>query len=160
MIRNLLSLPVQANLQQAIHEELYASNLYKHIANQCQRIGLFGAAKHFLNESKDETEHYQAIAEYLNDRGSVAEIPSIEAIDETVTSLQDAIEVAYQTEVDLGANYEKWYRSADPTTQRFLLKYLEIQQESIGEYGDLLSRLKLAGDDNCAILLIDQELSQ
>ena len=43
-------------------------------------------------------------------------------------------------------------------TAHFLLQFLEIQRKSIGEYGDWLSRLELAGDDKCAILIIDKEL--
>ncbi|MGZ4968050.1 MAG: ferritin-like domain-containing protein [Methylobacter sp.] len=158
MLKKLISHPVEQALQEAIQSELYASNLYKHLANQCQRLGLFGAAKYFHNESADELTHYQRISDYLNDRGSVAEVPAIEACDESVTTLGDALNAAYDAEADLGSKYEKWYKAVDPTTQQFLLQFLEIQRISIGEYGDLLSRLNLAGDDRCAILIIDAEL--
>ena len=38
------------------------------------------------------------------------------------------------------------------------MQFLEIQRKAVGAYGDLLARLELAGDDKCALLLIDQEL--
>jgi ferritin len=158
MLKKLISHPVELVLQQAIHAELYASHLYKHIANQCQRLGLFGASKWFQKESADELEHYQKLANYLNDRGCVAEIPALEACDEVVGNLQDALELAYDTEVTLGNRYNKWFDQVDPMTKQLLMFYLEKQSKSTGEYGDWLSRLALAGKDECAILIIDKEL--
>jgi ferritin len=161
-IRNQLDPKIEATLQDAVHSELFASNLYKHIANQMQRIGYFGAQKWFLHESSDELTHYQKLADYLNDRGAVAEIPAIEAMTEVTASLREAIELAYNTELQLQNDYADWYRAAadDPITQQRLLEFLEIQRTSVGEYGDLISRLDRAADDTCGILLIDQELAE
>ena len=47
----IISADCKKMLDEAVHSELYASNLYKHIANQLQRIGYFGATKFFLKES-------------------------------------------------------------------------------------------------------------
>ena len=158
MIKNLIT-PADAKvLSGAILAELSASSMYKHLANQCQRLGLFGAAKFFLHESEDELSHYQRLADFANERGSVAAIPSIPSPSATVKSLNDALQAAYDIEVDLGAKYEKWYGQVAPTTQQFLLQYLEIQRKSIGEYADLLSRVSLCNGDECAVLLIDQEM--
>jgi len=158
MLKKLISHPVELVLQQAVHAELYTSHLYKHIANQCQRLGLFGAAKWFQKESADELEHYQKLADYLNDMGCVAEMPSLEACDESVKSLQDALELAYDAEVTLGKRYGKWFDQVDPMTKQLFMFYLDKQTKSVGEYGDWLSRLALAGKDECAVLIIDKEL--
>jgi ferritin len=74
-------------LDDAIHSELYASNLYKHIANQLQRIGYLGTAKFFLKESKDELKHYQLHADFQNDVGTVAKVPAIESMSESIKLL-------------------------------------------------------------------------
>jgi ferritin len=160
MLKSLLSKPVHAILNSAVQSELYASNLYKHIGNMLQRLGYFGGAKYFLAESADELTHYQRHADYMNDRGSVAMIPMIEAVQEDITGLREAIELAYETELQLGNDYEGWYKACadDPTTQRHLLFFLEEQQISVGKYGDLLARLNLAGDNESALLIIDKEL--
>lgn len=150
-------------LQDAIHEELYASQLYRHLSAQCQRVGLFGASKYFRKESKEELKHYEKIVAYLNDRGSVAESPAIEAITDQITSLQAALDTAYGAEVKLGGLYQQWYgaiHGSDPTTAGFLLEFLAIQARSIGELGDWKSRLTLAANDPAAILMIDSELGQ
>lgn len=147
-------------LDDAVHSELYASNLYKHIANELQRIGYFGTNKFFLKESADELEHYQRHVEFQNDVGCVAKVPMIEAMNEPIKSLSDAIETGYETELELYNDYKKWYSqaSSDPVVQQFLLQFLEIQRTSVGEYGDLLSRIQLVDGDKAGMLLIDQEL--
>ena len=147
-------------LDDAVHSELYASNLYKHVANQLQRIGYFGATKFFLNESADELKHYQLHVEFQNDVGTVAKVPMVEAMTESISTLSDAIELGYETELELYNNYKDWYAqaSSDPVVQQFLLQFLELQRTSVGEYGDLLARIQLVDGDKAGMLLIDQEL--
>ena len=157
-VKSLLSPQVKAILDEAVSQELYASHLYRHVANQCQRLGYFGAQKFFASESADELEHYQLHADYQNDRGATAAIPSLPAITDRVASFRAAIELGYETEVALGEKYADWYARADVTTQQFLLQFIEIQRKSIGEYGDLISRLDRSGDDECGIIIIDQEI--
>lgn len=156
----IISADCKKMLDEAVHSELYASNLYKHIANQLQRLGYFGASKFFLNESADELKHYQLHVEFQNDVGTVAKVPMIEAMNETIETFSDAIETGYETELELLNNYQDWYREAadDPIVQQFLLQFLEIQRTSVGEYGDLLSRIQLVDQDKAGMLLIDQEL--
>ena len=147
-------------LDDAVHSELYASNLYKHVANELQRLGYFGATKFFLKESADELVHYQLHVEFQNDVGTVAKVPMIEAMNDPIKSLSDAIETGYETELELYNDYKKWYSqtSDDPVVQQFLLQFLEFQRTSVGEYGDLLSRIQLVDGDKAGMLLIDQEL--
>lgn len=151
------------NLNDAIHSELFASNLYKHVANQLQRLGYFGAQKFFLSESSDELGHYQKIVDYINDRGLVATVPQIEMQDEKVTSLRDALAIGFETEKTLSEDYSEWFKQAfaeDVVTAQFFLQFIEHQRKSVGEYGDLLARLDRAGANEAAILLIDQELGE
>lgn len=156
MLTKLIPHKSELALQQAGAEELYASNLYQHLSNQCQRLGLFGAAKYFKAESLSEREHYQGIADYLNDQGSVAEVGLIEACDDGVTNLESALTVAYNAERALGQKYSNWYSqlASDPMAQQFLLGYLEIQRKSIGEVGDWLQRLSQTDDP----ILVDKEM--
>lgn len=159
-VKNLLSAEDAKILRNAIHSELYASNLYKHLANQMQRLGFFGAQKFFASESATELEHYQKHVEFLNDMGAVASVPAIEAMTATIQGLPDAIKVAYDTEVQLGQDYARWHGEAKPMTAQHLLQFIEIQRESIGEYADIISRINIAGNDGCALLIIDKELGE
>jgi ferritin len=156
----IISADIKRMLDDAIHAELYAANLYKHIANQVQRLGYLGAAKFFLSESKEELKHYQLHAQFQNDVGTVAKVPSIEAMTDSIKSFSDAMELAYETELELYNTYKSMYSqtSSDPVVQQFLLQFLELQRTSVGEYGDLLARIQLVDGDKAGMLLIDQEL--
>jgi ferritin len=158
----IISADLKAMLDDAVHSELYASNLYKHIANEVQRLGYFGTQKFFLRESADELVHYQKHVDFQNDVGTVAKIPAIEAMNEPIKTLSDAIELGYETELELYENYKGWYGEAesDPVVQQFLLQFLELQRTSVGEYGDLLARIQLVDQDKAGMLLIDQELGE
>ena len=160
-VKSLLSKANEAMLNEAVHAELYASNLYKHIANSMQRVGYFGAQKHFASASAEELEHYQKLADYLNDRGTQAKIPVIEAMTDKISTVAEALDTAFEAELDLERNYTRWYKAMaaeDPVTAEFLLFFLKEQRESVGKYGDLIARLDRAGDNEAAILMIDQEL--
>ena len=158
-VSNLLDKPTEDMLNKAVHAELYASHLYRHVANQMQRAGFFGTQKFFAGESADELKHYQLIADYMNDRGAMAKVPALEACTDVATDIVDAIELGYETELQLMRDYEKWYRECKcVTTQQFMLQFLETQRKSVGEYGDLLSRLGLVSGDKAGMLMMDQEL--
>lgn len=151
------------NLNDAIHSELFASHLYKHVANQLQRLGYFGAQKFFLSESSDELGHYQKIVDYINDRGLVATVPQIEMQEEKVTSLRDALAIGFDTEKTLSEDYSEWFKQAfaeDVVTAQFFLQFIEHQRKSVGEYGDLIARLDRAGNNEAALLIIDRELGE
>lgn len=159
--KNLLSDKAKDILQKAVYAELYAANLYKHLANQMQRMGYFGASKFFKEESADELAHYQKIADFMNDCGSMAEMPEIEACDDKASTLKDALMIAYDAEFELRKDYMQWYSTCgDVIVQQFLLKFLELQRKSVGEYADLLARLARVEDDSCGILIIDKELGE
>lgn len=146
MLTSLLKDEVKGWFAEACHSELYASHLYQHIANQMERLGYFGTATFFRHESADELTHYQKIASYMNDMGTVAPVPAIEAIDSPVTSIMDGLMLAYNAEKDLLFQYQSFYDNAeeagDCVTATFLIDYLQLQRRSVGEFGDLISRFE------------------
>lgn len=157
-VKNQLNPEIETILADAVHAELFASHLYKHVANQLQRLGYFGAQKFFLSESSDELEHYQRHVDYVNDRGGVVALPALPDVTDTVADLRDALELAYDTEMALQDSYAQWYGQVDVITQQHLLQFIEIQRKSVGEYGDLIARMDRVDGDACGVLLIDQEL--
>lgn len=156
---NLLSAESAKTLNAAVSSELYASALYKSLANQLQRLGYFGAQKFFLAESAHELEHYQLVADFMSDMGGLARIPTVPAPEEKIAGLRDSIEAAFDTEMQLMRDYASWYAECKcEITKQFLLQFIEHQRKSVGEFGDIVSRLDRAGDDACALLMIDTEL--
>lgn len=161
-VKSLLSANMKKWLQKSIESELYASNFYKHLANQLQRLGYFGSQAFYLNESADELKHYQIIVEFMNDMGDVAEVPKVDAIKDKVTSIGDSLELAYEIEMDLYEQYKEFYKIAedeDCSVGQFLLQFIEIQRLAIGEYGDLISKYKIA-EQTKEILLFDKAMGK
>jgi len=146
-VKSLLTQSIKNGLQQAIEYELYQSNLWKHIANQLQRLGLFGGQKYFLAESAEELTHYQILVDGINDFGDVADVPKIDAIKDKVECLDDALQIGYDMELEVYKFYKKLYSSIeeeDCAVAQFVLQFLEIQRVAIGKYSDLISRYIIA----------------
>jgi ferritin len=140
---------------------LYQSHLWNHIANQLQRLGLFGTQKYFLKEAAEELTHYTIIVNFMNDMGDIADMPAIEAIKDKVNSIGDALEIAYETELDVYNFYKKMYQDVerqDVSVAQFLLQFIEIQRKAVGAYGDLLAKYKIA-EETKEILEFDQHIN-
>jgi ferritin len=158
MKKNLLSKEYSNKITEAIGLELSASNLYKHLCNQLQNIGYFGSAEFFKRESKDELKHYQIWADFVNDKGGAAMIPTIKGFTDEISELKEAFDIYYKKEYDLGEFYNDWYMDCeDATIMQQLLTFVEIQRTSIGEAGDLLATLEQCGKEKAALLLFDKE---
>ena len=159
--KSLLSASMKKGLQTAIQAELYQSNLWKHLANQLQRLGFFGSQKYFLAESAEELTHYQIIVDFINDMGDVASVPAIEAVNDKVASIGDALEIGYETELDVLNQYKKIYKQAeeeDCAVAIFLQQFITIQVKAVGHYGDLLAKYKVA-EETKEILEFDEHIA-
>ena len=162
-VKNLLSPSMKKGLQKAIYAELYQSNLWKHIANNLQRLGYFGGQKYFLAESAEELTHYQVFVDFINDMGDVADVPKIDAIEDEIDSMAAALQVAYDMELDVYNQYKRFYEEADEedcAVGIFMQQFVTIQLKAVGAYGDLISRYNRCGTNEAAILEFDRYLSK
>ena len=163
LVKSLLSPELKKALQDALEMELYQSNLWKHIANNLQRLGFFGGQKYFLKESAEELIHYQMNVDFQNDMGDCADVPQIDAIKDKVASIEDALQIGYEMELEVYNLYKKIYEQSeeeDCVVAQFLLQFLQIQREAVGSYGDLISRYNKCGKNEAAILDFDKYLGK
>jgi ferritin len=161
LVKSLLSAEMKKGLQQSIYWELYQSNLWKSLANQLQRLGLFGSQKYFLAESVEELTHYQIIVEFMNDMGDCADLPKIDAIEDKVKNIGDSLEIGYETETDVYNHYKDFAKEAlkeDLAVYNFLQQFIDIQVKAVGAYGDLLAKYKIA-EETKEILEFDEHIS-
>lgn len=147
-------------IEEACLQELTASNMYRNLSIQCLGLGYFGASKFFNNEAEDELKHFGIHVEFLNNRGKNASVPTITEQTKEITSLDQALNIAYKAEYQLGELYNKWYKQVETPTMIHLQQFVEVQVKAIGEYSDWLARLSLVKDDSCGILLIDKEMGE
>jgi ferritin len=161
LVKSMLNAEMKKGLQQSIYWELYQSNLWKSLANQLQRLGLFGSQKYFLAESAEELTHYQIIVEFMNDMGDCADLPKIDAIEDKVKNIGDALEIGYETETDVYNHYKDFAKDAlkeDLAVYNFLQQFIDIQVKAVGAYGDLLAKYKIA-EETKEILEFDEHIS-
>lgn len=161
MLKTLLSKDMKEGMQDAVQVELQQSNLWKSLANQMQRLGYFGSQKYFLAESAEELTHYQMHVEFMNDMGDCADLPKIDAVNDKVKTIGDALEVGYEIELDVYNQYKEFYEKAfseDVIVAQYLLKFLKIQRQAVGHYGDLLAKYKVA-EETKEILLFDAQIN-
>lgn len=161
MVKSLLKPEIKTLLDKSAASEMYAHFLYQYIANQLQRLGYFGAQSYYLKESAEELNHYQKLSDFCNDMGWVAPVPAVPKMADQISNISDALEVSYETELDLLRQYEKFYEEAedkyeDCITATFIIEFIQIQRKSVGEYGDLIARLALNGD----VLVFDKEMGK
>ena len=100
-----------------------------------------------MTESAEELTHYQIIADFMNDMGDVADVPAIEAIKDKIETIGDALEIGYETELDVLNQYKDLYKMAeeeDCAVAVFLQQFITIQVKAVGQYGDLLAKYKVA----------------
>lgn len=136
--------------------ELTASHVYQHLTNRMKSLGYFGAEAFFLKESLDERTHYTKLAAFMNDLNCELEVASLMAVTSDTASIGDALEMAYKMEADLLAEYESVCCASDISRKTVILlqDFINFQVAAVGEYGDLINRLKLT--DN--MLVFDADL--
>lgn len=183
---SLLKPAVKRILTDRTGDELYARNLYLSLANQLEAIGFFGMAKYFRKEADEEAKHFGILSEYFNDRDTYADVVYVPPIMDKVVSPMQAFELSFEAERSLELKYVNSYEACeeeyepdeetmkkeqeeqqmhrdmndtyDCTTAQFLLQFIEIQRKSVGEVKDIISMLRIAGDNTAALLMIDQKL--
>lgn len=134
--------------------ELTASHVYQHLTNRMKTLGYFGAEKFFLGESLDERTHYAKLEQFMNDMNCELAVESLEPVTSEVAGIGDALEMAYKMEAELLAAYEKVADSGISRKTLILLQdMIMIQVGAVGEYGDLINRLKLT--DNMLVFDAD-----
>ena len=148
-------------LNDAVERELYASNHYKYAASCLQKQGYFGSQKFFEKEAATETEHYYKLRNFANDLGVEVDMPAIPEVEFMEESIMGIFRASYDLELDLLNYYNQAYRNCESTAlQVFLIEMINIQRESVGEYGDLIARLELCMLNPAALLTFDNELSK
>jgi len=156
----------EALINKQINMELYASYVYLSMSAYFARddIALLGFAKRFKEASHEEREHAEKLIDYQNLRGGRVVFREISkpTSDEWGTAME-AIEASLQLERTVNESLLTMHKAADEFHDAQLTDFLEgeflkEQVEAIKEIGDLITKMKRAGD-RFGLQIIDKELS-
>lgn len=137
-------------LDARIGDEYTAHYFYRNAANWCKNANYNKAASYFEAEASSELEHAQGLQDYLVQWNLLPAIPQAPTRQE-FGNLIDIIRKAYEMEYNLLQKYsgdQKSFFNEHPATFNFIQKYVDIQNESVAEYSDLLNAIELINTDN------------
>jgi len=155
----------EALINKQINMELHASYVYMSMAAYFDRddVALPGFAKRFRANCDEEREHAQKFIDYQNMRGGRVVFQNIQKPNtDDWTSALDAVESSLELEKSVHESLLALHRNADEQSDAQLTdflegEYLKEQVEAQKEIGDLITKMKRAGE-SVGLHIIDKEL--
>ena len=159
-----LAADVLSHLQLHLQMELQASYDYFRVAIWFAERDLKGFAAFARQEALSEHQHACLVADHLIDRSQPVEFTTLQPDTSTWDSVEAVTRFIFDNEVAVTASAQQIYsmaeRAGDYITSVFLDGVIQQQTDSEAQAAYLMSRVRLAGEDIAALLLIDQELSR
>lgn len=155
----------EALINKQINMELTASYVYMSMAAYFDRddVALKGFAKRFQENSEEEREHAQKLINYQNLRGGRVVFQNIaKPQTEDWKSALEAVQASLKLEIEVYESLLNIHKVAseheDAQLTDFLEgEYLKEQVEAQKEIGDLITKMKRAGE-GLGLHIIDKEL--
>lgn len=134
-----------------IGREYYAAIQYDMIAAYFERNALPELTSLFRAQADEELAHAQKFIDYVTDAGGTVAIPEIERGRADFTSVEEAVQTAYDNEdaVTQAINglMDKAIEENDHLARGMLQWFVDEQLEEMSLQGDLLTVVRRAGDD-------------
>ena len=149
-------------LNQQIALEGQSSHTYLTMAVWAETSGFDGVAEFLYAHSEEERQHMLKLMRFVNERGGVAEVPTVEAGPTSYEGLKEVFEsiLAHETKVTESINHvvDACLQAKDYTTHNFMQWYVSEQIEEEGLARKILDKLALAGNDQGALYLFDRDI--
>jgi ferritin len=153
---------VEAAINDQIAKEFYASHLYLSMAAWFEDQNLPGFGHWMRIQSGEEHGHAMRLFDYLIEAGGRVRLAGVEAPATDFKGPMQIMQESLKHEQKVTASIRKLYELADKdkdyATQLHLQWFITEQLEEEKQASDIIARLKLAGDNPAALLMIDGEL--
>lgn len=153
---------VLTELNKQINEELFSSYVYLSMAAYAKAKSLDGFANWFEIQAKEELDHAMGFYHYILDAHGEVELQAIAQPKKDYTSPLALFEEALHHEQHITGRINLLYDLAqeekDHALTSFLKWYLDEQVEEEASASKYVDKLKLAGHDGAALLMLDTEL--
>ena len=160
----MLSKEVEKAINNQIKNEYYSSYIYLSMAAYCESINMQGFAKWMRTQSDEEMKHAMRLFDYVIDRDGRVVLQSIPKPPLDFESLAKIFQQVLDHEREVTSMINKLYELAindnDHATAVELQWFISEQVEEEKSAKDILEKLKLAGDDPSALLILDHQLSE
>ena len=160
--------PMKGAIRDAIAEqikhEFYSAYLYLSMAGSFETTNLPGFARWMRRQSEEEREHAMKLFDFILDHGEHVQLLPIDQPPSAFRSPLDTFEQALEHEKEITSRIHRLYELAvqesDYPTQVLLNWFVEEQVEEEKAATEVVERLRLAGEDGAALLLLYKELSE
>ena len=155
---------VRVALNEQIKHEFYSSYLYLSMAGSFEVANLPGFAHWMRKQSEEEREHAMKFFDFLLDRGEHVQLQAIDQPPYAFRSPLDTFEQALEHEKEITSRIYKLYELSvqenDYPAQILLSWFITEQVEEEKAATDIVERLRMAGEDSAALILLDKELGE
>ncbi len=150
-------------INEQIHAELSASYSYLAMSVYCDRNSFTGAAEWLRVQSREEYGHAMRLLDFMLARHAKVVLADLARPKIDYASLLDVFETSYKQEQAVSGQIEALYElafkeKAYPAVVQ-LGWFLTEQVEEEKTCREIVSKLKMVGDDAASILEIDRELA-
>ncbi len=146
-----------------INKEFYSAYLYLAMSAYCNTLGLPGAEHWFRMQYDEEVLHMTKMFDYVMQHGGNAHLLQIDEPPKEFGTVLETFEasLAHEQFVTMSINemLDVAVAEKDHATQAFLQWYITEQVEEESNVDEIIQRLKLAGDNGGALMMIDDKLA-
>lgn len=150
-------------LNKQVNAELYSAYLYLSMSAYFDSINLNGFANWMRVQAEEEYGHAMRFYNYISDRGGRVKLFAIDEPPSEWSSPLDAFEAVYNHEVKVTGLINELVDLAlsekDHLTYNMLQWFVSEQVEEESSADDIVQKLRMAGNDSSALLMMDKELS-
>lgn len=144
-----------------LESEFQASHSYLSMSIWLREKDLAGFSKYMLEKSNEERAHAARMIAYLVDCDEEVILPTIQAPQRDWQSVQQLFDRVSEMEKEVTASINRLYGLAEENSERsasaMLDWFVEEQIKEEAEARFVRKRLRLAGDNSAALLLLDQQ---
>ena len=155
---------VRDAIGEQIKHEFYSAYLYLSMAGSFEAASLPGFAHWMRKQSEEEREHAMKFFDFLLDRGERVQLQAIDQPPYSFRSPLDTFEQALEHEKEITARihelYELSVQEKDYPAQVLLSWFVSEQVEEEKSAAGIVERLRMAGENSTALLLLDQEMGE
>lgn len=157
-----LSQGIQDAINDQIHHEFHSAYVYLSMSAYLEAANFTGFAQWMRIQAREEVSHAMRLFEYVNDRNGRVQLKALEQPPQNFKSVLDTFENALQHEQKVTSMIHSLYALAtkenDYATQVALEWFIREQVEEEATATKIVDRLKIAGNDGAALLMLDNEM--
>ncbi len=153
---------IEKLLNDQIAIEGNSSQIYLAMASWVEKKGLEGVAGFLYTHSDEERLHMLKLIHFVNDRGGIAVIPSMDKPKSKYNSILNLFKELYQHELMVTSKINNIVKAClqlgDFTTQSFIQWYVneQIEEEALAQI--ILDKLNLIGSDKSGLYMFDRDI--